>query len=395
MQTAIQDGRERPPNQALAIAWKVGSILAVCFALLLATASFGFHQIAFSGVMLVLAVLVLCAVAILHARFLRLARAEYRSTNSALEIREIEFQSIFENALDAIFILDNQAICRNANPSALQLLGLRREQLIGSSINTFYPDQQRFDADWRRLLTQRHDRGQAEVAHHDNERVFVEFTAVADFLPDRHLISMRDVTERHRAERVKEKSLALARSAWQEADMLRHATLALTQDLRMSSVLDTLLAVLHRQIPYETAQVLLLETSSKLFLAREAMQEADGNQLAACPETLDTTKHPFLQRALEEPDGILIPDTIKEEGWKALTPGVVVRSWLGIPLSSSNGVVGLLCAAHTLPHRFTAEHLRIARSLAIAASVAIQNARLYECAEIYASELNRGQSNLH
>ena len=40
-------------------------------------------------------------------------------------------------------------------------------------------------------------------------------------------------------------SLALARSAWREADALRKATLALTEDLRMNSVLDTLLKTLY------------------------------------------------------------------------------------------------------------------------------------------------------
>lgn len=45
------------------------------------------------------------------------------------------------------------------------------------------------------------------------------------------------------------------------------------------------------------------------------------------------------------------------------------------------------------PNEFTAEHLRIASSLAISASVAIQNTRFYECAEIYASELARRSSS--
>jgi hypothetical protein len=36
---------------------------------------------------------------------------------------------------------------------------------------------------------------------------------------------------------------------------------------------------------------------------------------------------------------------------------------------------------------FTNEHLRLAKSLAVPASVAIQNARIHELAEIYAAEL--------
>lgn len=394
MQSAIQNGSRHPSNPRTAIAWKTGSVLAIGAAFLLAILGLVLHQIEFGNAILILGLLVLCTVAAMHARFLYLARGEYRHKTSALETREIEFQSVFENALDAILILDGRAICCDANPSAFELFGINREKLIGQRIANFYPDRHSFDLAWERLLRLGHDRGQSEIARHDGKRVFVEFTAAASFLPDRHLISLRDVTERHHAEEAREKSLVLARSAWQEADGLRQATLALTQDLRMNSVLDTLLKVLHQQIPYEAAQVLLIESGSRLFLARESRPAGSQEPSTACPDTLDAAEYPILQRALRERGGLLISDTLKENDWQDIAPGTAVRSWLGIPLSSSNQVVGLLCATHTRSGQFTAEHLRIACSLAISASVAIQNARLYECAEIYASELARRSSNL-
>ena len=395
MQSVIPNSRKEAPQEMSALPWKVGSILVVSAALSLAIISLVFHEIEFSSGMLIFALLVLCFVALLHALFLRFTRNQYRVTDIALETREIELQSVFENAHDAILILDNEANCRDANPSAVQLLGVRREHLVGQSIGSFYPDQRSFDSSWKRLLTRKNDRGQSEIVRAGGERVFVEFTATANFLPDRHLISLRDVTERYRAERAKEKSLALAKSAWQEADALRTATLALTQDLRMNSVLDTLLQVLRQHIPYETAQVWLLETDTKLFLAREAMREGGRDQLAIFPETIDVSEHPTLLSVLGEPNGILMLDTLNETNWKAAEPASNTRSWLGIPLHSSGQVIGLLCAAHAQPNQFTTEHLRIGRSLAISASVAIQNARLYERAEIYASELNRHRSSFN
>jgi len=312
-----------------------------------------------------------------------------------LEEREIEFHSVFENVLDAILILDGRATCRDANPSALQLFGIRREQLIGRPIATFYRDRDRFNSAWKRLLTQKHDRGESEIMRPDGERIFVEFTATADFLPDRHLISLRDVTQRRSAEEEREKSLAIAQSAWREADALRQATLALTQDLRMNSVLTTLLGLLHRQMPYETAQVLLVETDSRLFLAQERIARGDSGHLAAFPDTLNASEYPVLQRALRNPGGVLIHNTFEECDWKDIAPDTTARSWLGIPLYSADRLLGLLCVTHSHPGQFTAEHLRVARSLAPSASVVIQNARLYERAEIYASELNRRLSNLH
>ena len=107
------------------------------------------------------------------------------------------------------------------------------------------------------------------------------------------------------------------------------------------------------------------------------------------PDTLDTTHYPVLERALSESNGLLVPDTFKEGLWKSITPGIAVRSWLGIPLCSSNYVIGLLCASHSSPNDFAADHLRMARSLAIPAAVAVQNARLYERTEIYAAELKK------
>jgi PAS domain S-box-containing protein len=58
-------------------------------------------------------------------------------------------------------------------------------------------------------------------------------------------------------------------------------------------------------------------------------------------------------------------------------------------------VLGVLSLGDMLAHTFTQEHLRLAKSLAIPAAVAIQNARLYERAEIYGVELEQRLVDLH
>jgi GAF domain-containing protein len=60
---------------------------------------------------------------------------------------------------------------------------------------------------------------------------------------------------------------------------------------------------------------------------------------------------------------------------------------LGIPLIAGGQVLGILSLGATARSTFTTEHLRLAKALAIPATVAIQNARTHERAEIYASEL--------
>ena len=391
---AIHNRRETPTTPLSERAWRIGSVLVGGVAVVLSIATFALHRVALGQELLGVGLLMFCLVVALHARFLNVAQLQYRQANSVLQETEREFQSLFENALDTILILDDQATCMDANPSALQLLGVHSEELIGHSIARLYPNQREFHSSWQDLLSGRSNRGQSELLRGASTVIFVEFTAVASFLPGRNMMILRDITQRRRAEEATEKSLALARSARQEADAQRQATLALTQDLRMNNVLDTLLQTLHQLVPYEAAQVLLLETDSKLFLAREAFS-GDSGQLLECPSTLDTLEYPVLQKALADPAGILLPDTLDLKEWQPITGGAPVRSWLAVPLLSSNQVLGLLLLSHTSPGRFLGEHLRIASSLSIPAAVAIQNARLYERAEIYGTELERRLYDLH
>ena len=61
---------------------------------------------------------------------------------------------------------------------------------------------------------------------------------------------------------------------------------------------------------------------------------------------------------------------------------------------ASGEFLGFLSAGHTDPNRYTQEHLRRAELLAIPAAAAIQNARLYQTAQIYGSELEKRIADL-
>ena len=64
-----------------------------------------------------------------------------------------------------------------------------------------------------------------------------------------------------------------------------------------------------------------------------------------------------------------------------------IGSWLGVPLIAAGSVLGILSLGAYALDVFAPEHLRLAKSLAVAAAVAINNARVHERAEIYAAEL--------
>ena len=193
----------------------------------------------------------------------------------------------------------------------------------------------------------------------------------------------QDVTSRKRAEMKITEQLDLVDAARAEAEALRKATLALSRNLAMDSVLDTLMQCIFDLIPYDRATVLFLEDGAELMVAREAPR----NIPKRIGLTFSSSCSVLVQRILYEKQAVLLGDTSKHDEWQDIQPFEGVQSWLGIPLVAGGRVLGVLSLGAHAPCKFTTEHLRVAKSLAIPATVAIQNARIHERAEIYAAEL--------
>jgi PAS domain S-box-containing protein len=429
---------------------------------------------------------------------------------------ESQFTSIYRHALDGILILNDDAVCLDANPAAFALLGAPPAVLVGHSLAQFYADRHEFGLEWRRFLEQSYRQGPARLLRPDGSQVFVHLAATANYVPGRHVVILCDTTERiqaqdslresnqrlqqmadhiqeifwlldasskkvlqvnrayetitgrsieslsgnpmsyadlihaddrvhvlkkleeatcsghlseefrivrpdgqvrwvwvhgfpvrredgaiHRlagtvqditARKLAEVQIAKhladaetardqADAARAEADALRKATLALTQNLRMDVVLDTLLACVFEIIPYQRASVILTETDGRLLVARESPAARIRTII-----TFEASENVFLQRVLVERKSVHLADVHEESEWRDAKTLVKIRDWIGVPLVVGDSVLGLLSIGASRPRTFTTEHFRLARSLAIPAAVAIHNARLYEWAQIYAAE---------
>ena len=203
----------------------------------------------------------------------------------------------------------------------------------------------------------------------------------------------QEITEQKLAEDQVKKNLDIAEAARAEADALRKATLALTQDLRMDFVMDALLRSLEELIPYSCARVLVPEGGPHV-LALGERQIPDAPKKTPKyqpihPLTLRADESPFLKRVMDERKSILIPDTNKAEEWQSFKGHSYLRSWISVPLVASGEYLGFLSIGHIAPNSYTPEHLRRAELLSIPAAAAIQNARLFARADVYASELER------
>ena len=193
----------------------------------------------------------------------------------------------------------------------------------------------------------------------------------------------QDITSRKQAETKIIEQLQAVEAARAEAEALRKSTLALSQNLSMDAVLDTLLECMSELVPFDRATVLFVENRTEVMVAREVPRSAPQR----IGLTLRVAEHTFLDRILAEGRAILIPEVAKEAEWRDVQPFDHLQSWLAVPLISGDRVLGILSLGATASGVLTTEHLRMAKSLAIPATVAIQNARTHQRAEIYAAEL--------
>ena len=115
---------------------------------------------------------------------------------------QTRLRALFDNALDGIVIIDDDARYVEANPAACAIFGYSCEELLKLSIRDLVDlaPSQTFDAFWHDFLAVGRQTGESPMVRKDGSIVAVEFRAVANFLPGLHLSSIRDVTERKRAE---------------------------------------------------------------------------------------------------------------------------------------------------------------------------------------------------
>ena len=179
---------------------------------------------------------------------------------------------------------------------------------------------------------------------------------------------------------------AFWKAARAEADALRKAAVALSQNLAMDAVLDSLLQCIAELIPFDRAAVLFLEDGLDLMIARETPCSQCRKRIGLAVKVSD---NPWLQQVLVRKEALLISEVRPESHWTRMPPLDDLQSWVGVPLVASDQSLGVLSLGSHTPRAFTSEHVRLAESLAIPAAVAIQNARTHERAAIFASELER------
>jgi PAS domain S-box-containing protein len=208
--------------------------------------------------------------------------AERRAIESALRDSEERFRAVWEATSEAMALSDPDGVVIAVNPAYCALYGLVSEQSVGRSFAIIFPEEARAAAveQYRAVFADPNPPPSYEsrVQHADGDERFVEARAnflVRDGERVAMISSIRDITERKRAERVQQDFIAMA-----SHDLLTPVT-----------VLRARAQLLQRRQSYdETSVASILEQASRmerLITDLREMVRVEGGRLALRRESVD------------------------------------------------------------------------------------------------------------
>ena len=132
-----------------------------------------------------------------------------------LDASRMRLQSLFDHAIDAILLADDEGRYIEVNPAVCELTGYSRDELLGMRpADLAAPDQQPDDVvnQFDDFVQEGTESGPFTLLHKDGHAIETEYRAVSNIQPGVHLSVLRDVTARYRMLR----ALTLAEGEFRE-----------------------------------------------------------------------------------------------------------------------------------------------------------------------------------
>jgi PAS domain S-box-containing protein len=304
--------------------------------------------------------------------------------------------AIVESTEDAIVGKTLDGAISSWNQGAERIYGYPAEEVIGAPVSILVPPN-RIDElannqeKIRRGEAVEHEHYETERVRKDGQIINVSLTVSpirnADGLVIGASTIARNITARKRNEAEISALLTRELQLRSEAEVMRDANIALTKDLSLENVLKTLLGCLSKLVPYDSANVMLLDNDGQFVVSALSGYENFGEVELSRTIRLDPNSNPLLRQICATRQSVLVGDTRVQPGWQSVSGARHVRNWIGVPLVAYGQVIGLYSLDKAEPHVFKADQVRLAETMAAQAASAIQNAQLFRAAQHHSAEL--------
>lgn len=197
-------------------------------------------------------------------------------------------------------------------------------------------------------------------------------------LGDGFVAHWRDVTERKRLEQKETDQRILA-------ETLEETARFLNSTLLLEEVLDRILLLVERVVPYDAAHIMLVEAGEARIVRSQGYSDP-GQQEAISTLRIQIEKIKNLKMMVETGEPVAIPDTWASPDWVMLPVSRWIRSYVGVPMQVKGQTIGFINANSTEPGRYGSDSARRLQAFADQAALAIVNARLFEDIQRFARQ---------
>jgi PAS domain S-box-containing protein len=182
--------------------------------------------------------------------------------------------------------------------------------------------------------------------------------------------------------------LQTEREQRQLAEALRDVGAALSASLELDVVLDRLLEQAARVVPYDSANIMLVE-DGLARITRAQGYERVGPQVAEAvfAVSFDVARTEALRWMAETGRPLVIPDVTAYPDWVRRDTSAHVRSWAGAPMVVDGQVLAFFSLDKREAGFYHRGHAERLAAFASQAALALQNARLFEATRRQLEEL--------
>jgi PAS domain S-box-containing protein len=305
---------------------------------------------------------------------------ERKTIRQHLEESELRFRRAVMNMPTPVMIHAEDGEIITLNDSWVEISGYSREELptLSDWIAKAYGES---DDSVRSVIARLFalegplDEGEFTIRTRGGEQRVWEFrSAPLGRLPDgrKSVISMgMDTTKRKQAEQERERFYERIR-ALREIDKL------IMSSLDMEEVLGRVTSELSRVMQYDSMSVMLFDNGTLEIIAGQGFVNPEEIIGLRFPNEPEYPNYDVIQGVQPVTSTQISKDYPKFTQPLREDLSIRVQSWLGVPLISQDGVIGMFAIDRFERKAFTEEDIQIAMEFANRAAIAIHNAQLYE-----------------
>ncbi len=161
------------------------------------------------------------------------------------------------------------------------------------------------------------------------------------------------------------------------AESINQISKILTSTLNRDELLSLFLDQLETLVPYDSANVMLLQ-DGLLYMHAARGYEVFSGPVDIARISFIPNKTFLMTEVLVGSKPVILNDTHRAPEWTWAPCGEHIRSWMGVPFQVKGNAIGLFSIDKSIPNFFTEKHAELASALSKHAALALDNALMYE-----------------